>query len=211
MLMPNEILLAFDPGHGTREYMSPAQGKHSPDYSIYEGEYVREIVARLMPACEELGFRVTNIVPEKLDISRPERCYRANSLYAKNPNMYYISVHLNASPPNDNKWHKPTGFAVYVCDRASEKSRILAKNICDAAMELGLSGDRDIPPCHYWTANYDVITRTRMPAVLTENLFQDNKQDVAYLLSEAGKEAIVNLHIAGICKTFGIPYTIKRV
>ena len=38
------------------------------------------------------------------------------------------------------------------------------------------------------------------PAVLTENLFQDNLADVEYLLSEAGKEAIAELHVEGIMK-----------
>jgi N-acetylmuramoyl-L-alanine amidase len=39
---------------------------------------------------------------------------------------------------------------------------------------------------------------TKCPAVLTENLFQDNKKDVEFLLSEKGKETIVNLHVEGI-------------
>ena len=34
-----------------------------------------------------------------------------------------------------------------------------------------------------------------MPAVLTENLFQDNKEDVEWLLTERGKQTIVDLHV----------------
>ena len=37
-----------------------------------------------------------------------------------------------------------------------------------------------------------------MVTVLTENLFQDNKDDVDFLLSDKGKEAIVKLHVDGI-------------
>jgi N-acetylmuramoyl-L-alanine amidase len=47
-----------------------------------------------------------------------------------------------------------------------------------------------------------------MPAVLTENLFQDNKEEVAYLLSEKGKNAVISLHVAGICQYFGVPYSL---
>ena len=36
---------------------------------------------------------------------------------------------------------------------------------------------------------------TNCPAVLTENLFQDNREDTDYLLSEEGKRAIVKLHV----------------
>jgi N-acetylmuramoyl-L-alanine amidase len=39
---------------------------------------------------------------------------------------------------------------------------------------------------------------TNCPAVLTENLFMDNKEDVKLLLSEEGKNKIVNLHVKGI-------------
>ena len=37
-----------------------------------------------------------------------------------------------------------------------------------------------------------------MPAVLTENLFMDNKEEVEYLLSEEGKKSIIDLHVEGI-------------
>ena len=45
-----------------------------------------------------------------------------------------------------------------------------------------------------------ILKHTVCPAVLTENLFQDNKEDVDYLLSEKGKQTIVNLHVDGIIK-----------
>lgn len=39
---------------------------------------------------------------------------------------------------------------------------------------------------------------TACPAVLTENLFQDNREDVDFLLSEEGKQAITKLHVDSI-------------
>lgn len=39
---------------------------------------------------------------------------------------------------------------------------------------------------------------TKCPAVLTENLFQDNRADVDYLLSAEGKQALADLHVKGI-------------
>lgn len=38
----------------------------------------------------------------------------------------------------------------------------------------------------------------RASAVLTENLFMDNREDVAFLESEEGSRAIVGLHVDGI-------------
>ena len=43
-----------------------------------------------------------------------------------------------------------------------------------------------------------ILVHVPCPAVLTENLFQDNKEDVEFLLSEKGKEAITKIHVEGI-------------
>ena len=55
-------------------------------------------------------------------------------------------------------------------------------------------GDED------WESNFTIITKSSMPAVLTENFFQDNKSDVAYLNSKAGKKDVIDIHIKGIEK-----------
>ena len=45
-----------------------------------------------------------------------------------------------------------------------------------------------------------------MPAVLIENFFQDNREDVKYLLSEEGKTDCVNIHVLGIKKYLDMLY-----
>ena len=45
-----------------------------------------------------------------------------------------------------------------------------------------------------------------MPAVLVENMFQDNKSDVEFLTSAEGKEILANIMIKGICDYFGIEF-----
>ena len=49
-------------------------------------------------------------------------------------------------------------------------------------------------------SNFYILKNTKCPAVLTENLFQDNKEDVAFLTSQEGIRAIVNLHVEAIKK-----------
>ena len=49
-------------------------------------------------------------------------------------------------------------------------------------------------------ATINALVRTKCAAVLTENLFQDNKADVAFLTSEEGKKAIVDLHKEAILR-----------
>jgi N-acetylmuramoyl-L-alanine amidase len=46
--------------------------------------------------------------------------------------------------------------------------------------------------------HFTILSKTLCPAVLTENFFQDNKEDVAYMLSAEGKKAIIKCHVDGI-------------
>jgi N-acetylmuramoyl-L-alanine amidase len=51
-----------------------------------------------------------------------------------------------------------------------------------------------------WEENFYILSKTKCPAVLTENFFQDNKDDVLYLCSEEGKQAIVKTHVEAITR-----------
>ena len=197
----NYILL-FDFGHGTRKY---TKGKHSPDCTIYEGEWVREVGKRLVQELQLMGFDCRIIVPEDQDIPLAERCERVNKIVKENPKSecLFISLHLNAAG-DDGKWYNARGCTVWVCKKASEKSKTLAELYFDTAKEMGLLGNRKAEgPCE---ANFKVLKSTNCPAILTENMFQDNKKDVEWLLSETGKDTIINLHIITICKYTETPY-----
>ena len=53
-------------------------------------------------------------------------------------------------------------------------------------------------------SGFYILKHTVCPAVLTENLFQDNREDVDFLLSDEGRQKIVTLHVQGICKYLGV-------
>ena len=48
--------------------------------------------------------------------------------------------------------------------------------------------------------NFYVLRKTICPAVLTENFFQNSKEDVEWLESEEGFKTIVAYHVNGILK-----------
>ena len=48
-----------------------------------------------------------------------------------------------------------------------------------------------------WEENFYILRHTMCPAVLTENFFMDGL-DLEFLLSKAGKQAIVDTHVEGI-------------
>lgn len=67
------------------------------------------------------------------------------------------------------------------------------KNFPDKHIRKDYSdGDAD------WEENFYVLHNTLCPAVLTENFFMDSLSDRDYLLSEVGKQAIVDTHVEGI-------------
>ena len=61
-----------------------------------------------------------------------------------------------------------------------------------------------MPGQDFWVQNLAICRDTRCPAVLTENLFMDNKDDLAFMLSEAGIETIANLHINAIVRSLQV-------
>lgn len=186
--------ILLDNGHGQETV-----GKSSPDGRLLEYAYAREIAGRLQSALLENGYDCECITPELEDISLRERCKRVNRICREEgaQNCLLISIHCNASGADGN-WHKPNGYCVFVSPNASEKSKRLAQAIYAEAEKYNLQGNRCVPPEKYWVKSLAMCRDTNCPAVLTENLFQDNKDDVDYLLSEEGKQAIVDIHYNGI-------------
>lgn len=188
------VMVILDNGHGLETL-----GKRSPDGRLREYAYAREIVKRIAIELEKIGIAYTILTPEDNDVSLITRVARANKIAEKNKLCFLISVHNDAAG-GGTTWCKASGWTGWVYTGASSKSKKLAQLLYDEAENQKLQGNRSVPKERYWTANYYILKHTTMPAVLTENLFQDNKKDVDLLLSEEGKQKIVQLHVDGIKK-----------
>lgn len=186
--------ILIDNGHGR-----DTAGKQSPDGRLKEYAYAREIATRLEHALREKGFDAERIVSEESDTSLSIRCKRVNDICRKMgaKNVMLVSIHNNAAGA-DGKWHSARGFSAHVAMNASSKSKMLAQYLWNAAIEHGLKGNRSVPTPCYIAQNLAICRDTLCAAVLTENLFQDNKEDVEYLLSETGKQEVVAAHVDGI-------------
>lgn len=191
------MIVLIDNGHGVN-----TPGKCSPDKLLHEYKYAREIASLLESKLREKGISAIRLTPEENDIPLTTRIRRANTICEEfgSNNCCVISIHLDACPPNDGKWHSARGFSVRVAKNASSKSKKLARLLYEQAEAFNLKGNRSVPPEKYWVQNLAICRDTKCAAVLTENLFQDNKDDVAFLLSKEGKDAIVQLHLNGIIK-----------
>lgn len=191
--MNKSIIVLLDNGHGVN-----TPGKCSPDKTLLEYKWAREIVDKLMVEFAKLGIRSIKLVPEDTDISLRERVRRANQHYKNSGKQaILISVHCNAAGA-DGKWHNACGWSVFVAQNASNNSKRLARNLYEEAEKRGLKGNRSVPKEKYWVQSLAMCRDTNCPAVLTENMFQDNKEDVALLLSEEGKKKIIDAHVQGV-------------
>lgn len=191
-----KIKVLIDNGHGEN-----TPGKCSPDGRLREFAYCREIAQRVS---RELSIREIDailLVPERTDTALRERVRKVNGWANKlgRQHLLLVSIHNNAAGA-DGEWHNATGFSVFISKNASTKSKLLAQIFTDTATEMGLMGNRSVPPEKYWVQSLAMTRDTTCPAVLTENLFQDNENDVKFLLSEEGKRAIVALHVNSILK-----------
>ena len=186
----------IDNGHGLM-----TAGKRSPDGLFREPFYNREIARRVVSDLRDRGLDAELLVPEDDDISLAERVRRVNTacfLLGKQ-NVILVSIHVNAAG-NGSKWLNATGWSVYTCKGQTESDK-LAECLCQAAIKnfpgrrirTDISdGDMD------WEEGFYILRKSLCPAVLTENFFMDSRDDIEYLKSRAGKQAVVDTHVEGI-------------
>ena len=189
----------IDNGHGEN-----TPGKRSPDGRLREWSYTREIADRVVFGLKKLGIDAERIVREDIDVSLSERCKRANAIYKETgKNTILVSIHCNAAGSGAN-WMNAHGWSVFVSNNASTNSKKLATCLTNAATDQKVTIRKPMPNQPYWEQNLAICRDTNCPAVLTENFFQDNKEDVEYLLSPEGKRVVVQIHIDGIVKYLGL-------
>ena len=186
----------IDNGHGLM-----TAGKRSPDGQFREPFYNREIARRVVSDLLDRGYDAELLVPEDDDISLAERVRRINAacfLLGKR-NVILVSIHVNAAG-NGSKWLNATGWSVYTCKGQTESDK-LAECLCQAAMK-NFSGHRirtDMSDGDMdWEEGFYILRKSLCVAVLTENFFMDSRDDIEYLQSRAGKQAVVDTHVEGI-------------
>lgn len=191
--------ILIDNGHGEE-----TPGKRSPDGRLREYKYCREIAAEIVNELRAKGYDADLLVPEEKDVSLTERVRRANAQCAKlgKANVCLVSVHNNAAG-SGAQWMAARGWEAWTSKGQTGGDR-LAECLYDAAEKClpkctpirtdRSDGDRDKE------SNFTIVYKSLCAACLTENLFQDNRADVDYLLSDAGRKAIVRLHVEGIIR-----------
>lgn len=189
--------ILIDNGHGEN-----TKGKRSPDGKFREYAYAREIAAGIVCELTKQGYDAELLVREALDVTLAERARRANECCGKYgaSNVVLISIHNNAAGNGD--WMSARGWSAYT-SKGKTKSDELATMLYEEA-EKNFAGHKirkdnsDGDPD--WEENFYILSKTKCAAVLTENFFMDNKEDVDYLCSPDGKAAIIRTHVDALTK-----------
>lgn len=189
--------ILIDNGHGKN-----TPGKRSPDGKFREYLYAREIAEAIEGELKFLGIDAERIVTETEDISLAERARRVNEICGRlgASNVVLVSIHCNAA--KNGEWANARGWCAYTSKGKTKSDELATMLYVEAGHNFSgqtirkdfSDGDPD------WEEAFYVLRKTKCPAVLTENFFMDNKQDVSYLLSLEGRTQIVKTHVDAIIK-----------
>ena len=200
----NHVKILIDNGHGnnTGGKRSPySQYGVKPAIDFYEYKWNREIAKEIVEGLKQKGYNADLLVTEDIDISLTERTNRVNNVCNKfgKENVLLISIHANAAG-DGKKWMTAKGWSAFTTKGHTQSDTLAEylyyeadKNFYVRKIRVEKSdGDRD------WESNYYICQKTKCAAVLTENFFYDNVDDVEYILSEEGKKNVIKTHINGI-------------
>jgi len=205
------MIILIDNGHGYNTL-----GKQSPilegsDLNVpsdfvekgrfKEWKYTRVISEMIVDKLKDMKYDARLVTPETVDVSLAERIRRINTICNKEgaSNVLLVSVHANAVG-DSSQWMNGKGWEAYTT-RGKTISDTLADFLYKRAdsnlkgrkiREDWTDGDRDKE------ADFYIIKKAKCAAVLTENFFYDNKEDLKYLTSDEGVHGVVRLHVEGI-------------
>lgn len=188
--MVKQIILS--PGHGAN-----TAGKRSPDESLKEWEFNRRLVKKISEGLSEENIPHILLDMGATDVALSGRAARANTF---GKNCLYISVHGNAAG-NGKQWMKARGWEAY-----TSKGETASDAMCEIFMhkaeeilpEIGASVRKWSQKKYGREENFYILKHTIMPAILTENLFYDNKDDIEIMKSEEGIETLARVHVEAI-------------
>ncbi|QKN78637.1 N-acetylmuramoyl-L-alanine amidase [Bacillus pumilus] len=177
--------IMIDPGHGGHDPGAVANGLKEKDLVLTIAKKTKAILEKVYGAAVKLT-RSTDVY---IDLS--QRARLANNWGAD----YFASIHINAGGG--------TGFETFRFDKLSASSSTgkQQKIVHDAIYKKikGKSGDRGTK-----SKDLAVLRETKMPAVLTENLFIDCKEDATLLKQESFLDALAAGHADGIAAAVGL-------
>lgn len=199
--------ILLDNGHGV-----DTPGKCSPDslkgytsspYLFREYAWAREVAQACWSVLKMRGYDVELLVPEEKDIPLATRAQRVNNICRKvgKNNVILVSIHVNAAG-DGRKWMTARGWSIFTskgetrADVLADEIHAVARKEFKAPLKVRTNFDKYLQ--RDFEENFYILKNTNCPAVLVENFFQDNREDVLYLKSDKGKGACIHVITQGV-------------
>ena len=200
-------LIITEGGHG-----SNTSGKRTPKFNngsyIQEYEFNKPTAQLFLDKAKEIGFEVLNVASETWDVGLSTRVRRANGAYIKHVRKYpnvskeklviYVSFHYNAQ---DNSWGGTRGGIEVYYYKGAEDSKSLSEKILNNLIKGTSQINRGVK-----TADFYVLRKTSMTAVLIEAGFMDNLEEAKMMKDKKYQNEVAEETLTGCCEYIGIEY-----
>ncbi len=186
------MIVILDNGHGADTF-----GKRSPEgmltdsgvTALFEYEFNRDIVERLIKLLDAHDIDFYELVPERHDVSLPVRVERANKVWDKTRGRaFLVSIHANAG--GGTGWEVFTSLGQTESDKIAQ---IFAEKAVKHFPEFSMRWDQ-VDGDFDKEAQFYILKYTKCPAILTENFFMDHEKDLKFILSNEGRQRIAEHH-----------------
>lgn len=178
----------LDAGHGGKDSGAAANGIKEKDIVLKIVKKVKSILTSSYTGVSVKLTRDSDVFYELIDRARKANAAKAD---------LFVSVHINATPGGE-------GFETYRYAKTSASSstgqqqKVLHDAIYKRIEKYGIR-DRGEK-----AADLSVLRNTSMPAVLTENLFIDNKDEAALLKKDSFLDDVAEGHAEGIAEILNL-------
>lgn len=180
----------IDAGHGPNTL-----GKRAPDDSMREFHFnkaVADLVIAELNRYKNVVVRAAHDSTGRRDVPLRERTNKANAWGAD----LYVSIHANALK---DSWSNAKGIETFVHPNSSASSRRMANLLQTELIKATGLVNRGVK-----TANFHVLRVTKMPAVLSENGFMDNRDELKLLKSADYRKKVADAHVKAIVQFLGL-------
>ena len=169
--------IVLDAGHGGKD-----QGASGGD--AIEKEITLAIAKKTEVILKEAGYKVKMVRDDDTFVELGDRAEYANRKEAK----VFVSIHCNSSESGEGN-----GIETYYTDQKEDGSLELAQYIQEKVVTWTGARDREIK-----SADYAVVVKTEMPAVLVETGFLSDSHERELLQQEEYQEKIAEGIAEGI-------------
>ncbi len=176
----------IDPGHGGSDTGSLGNGMFEKDVVLNIAHKIQSLLTKHYENVEVKMSRTSDVAK-----SLAQRTNEANAWMAD----FYLSIHCKTS----NRFAHGYEDYIHNSNSASSLTAIYQDIMHTEIMRVNQLKDRGQKK-----ANFYVLRKTNMPAILTENGFIDNGQDSALMKDSSWIQKVAQGHVNGLIKIFNL-------